>query len=52
MNDQEKSMAVRELGKLGGRATRAKYGVEHYRKIGSIKKKKNAKKKHSDNPDN
>ena len=47
MDDEEKSEAAKELGKLGGKATKAKYGVEHFRKIGSMKikkKKKNDKK--------
>jgi hypothetical protein len=44
MDEKEKSDIAKQLGKLGGEATKAKYGVEYYKKIGSIKKKKNVKK--------
>jgi hypothetical protein len=53
MDEEEKSLAARELGKLGGKATKKKYGVEYFKKIGSMKKRKrNEKEKHSDYPNN
>jgi hypothetical protein len=50
MEDKEKSKAAVSLGRLGGEATKKKYGVDYYKKIGSMKrKKKNDEEEYGDN---
>ena len=52
MEDKEKSQAATELGRLGGEATKKKYGVEYFKKIGSMKRKRDGKDQHHNLPNN
>jgi hypothetical protein len=45
MDEQEMKRISSEFGKMGGEATKAKYGVEYFGKIGSMAWKKKKKKK-------
>jgi hypothetical protein len=40
-----KNKAAQQLGSLGGKATKAKYGIEHYRRLAANMNRKKAMKK-------
>lgn len=36
MNDMSKTITASDMGKKGGRVTKARYGIEHYRRLGRL----------------